>query len=711
MTKDQSIKPPFVDTSTPICTCRIGFNDNEGGLILASIFDNSTQVNIPGKVAKLVTRILWLCDGTNQILDIGVKSGVGSDDFTALMSLLYRHKILVNSTELAGVATQVGSNPQRYNVARLPGSGRSKLETKNPLRIKEGAIDKNRVYMGRLRSTRVFVDRVPDKSYLESLLEYAYSSNGAFWTIPSAGAFYDFTIYVLVKAERGRFYWHCWDPIRRRLGAVDGVKTPLGGRAVRFITDYEFADLPDAWIFILASSGCRSDKYSNRGVLYQLLEAGMISERVFRWLNENEYGVFPYGGFSEKDVLRSLRKEGNVLFAMACGVPERSFRQGEFNYRFWADLTNSARDLGWHVAETFIDAGEGHVRLSRVSFRTPDGEYRYSFGRGATRREADVKAIVEASERFACTNRGSTAVGGRVGGDIVLASDFFSGKYGRDIDNSINNVDGERRFYQGTHVASGKEVFVDSLLVEFWGKEQSIHRITTSNGVAAHRDLETASVEAFLELVERGNIIDWMNRDINATEIDDVAGILSSLECYIPPGCTVRLWVLRGELLPSVACAIVSDEYPHLAFGAACGGNLESAVEKAFLEAYTCRGSLSEQERIHCGDATRGLVYGARDHGMYYAGSPENTARFLDLVNVDSQKLSWKSAAGCFKFNKSDVLAAMSQAEAIVVRLDSVMPQVVCCRVLSSRVTPLFFGPVDGDLGMYQTGLLPHPLM
>ena len=275
-----------------------------------------------------------------------------------------------------------------------------------------------------------------------------------------------------------------------------------------------------------------------------------------------------------------------------------------------------------------------NATLTHYNFLNLSLAMRLTGGKGLTESHARLAALGEAIERYSAFHWDNGRV--RVGPvsehaitppECVLYSDaqYASGTPFRPW-SPEQNVS----WISGTELPSGTPVEIPAPLVYLINTNRAEDQLaaTTSNGLAAGRDLTHAILGGLHEVIERDAfMITWLNR-LPATMIrapQKGCHAAQIIRHYARFGVTVRLLSLATDQAATVVMALAQDPSPDGAFhliGLGCDLNPAAAVDKAVFE--LCQQRAGIGIRMRAGDYRARLtgpeaVRTLDDHLLYHA--------------------------------------------------------------------------------------------
>lgn len=177
---------------------------------------------------------------------------------------------------------------------------------------------------------------------------------------------------------------------------------------------------------------------------------------------------------------------------------------------------------------------------------------------------------------------------------------------------------------------SGSSVYVPASLVSWVSGERSGGAFypTSTSGVAAGADEQSASLAALMELIERDAIMAawYLGTPVRAIGLDGPLGrsVRERFGAYLDNRVAdVRFFSLHSETgLPVVLAAVRAKHFSTCYVGACASTDLEHAIEKAMTEAYTALSVCFRREspRAHppAGPEVPARLGDFADHASYY---------------------------------------------------------------------------------------------
>lgn len=572
------------------------------------------------------------------------------------------------------------------------------------------------------QSVRNFTGEPLSLNELSALL-FAMYGRAKFTAVPSAGSLYASIIYsvVLRDGEGIKKGVYVYDNRGCQLLKIDCIPSVekmislLGTRAVK-----------DAGVILfLASDVSRiSDKYSNRGYRFALLEAGHIAQNAHLSVIGTRLGLCEYGGFLDEEATRFLRIDSEKvlpLISIVVGVTDsKSFVNDSYDTMFnWLKSeVLEKRLIVDSVSYTLRESTD--YKMSVYTAETVKGKGKgisYCLGTGLTPNEAMFKALAESYERYI-----SSQVRIDIEGKLPLNAEILN-LWGicpqQETYLKYFGMTQEKEklkyWVKGSRFLGGDVyVPVDQVFFPVSVKSgESPMYLSNSTGVATHESEKNAIESAFLELIERDAIgVHWYSRKIPeridpVNELDWIKYRVKEIEKIKRSVTFVKLTV---DLTPVVMCFIVGDTYPYCVTGSSSAESHLKACEKSLTEAeITLVSFMGKRKKV----IKKEKVWSVEDHAKFLACSEHShfdwflSGEFISISSADKNSLS--------------IEESLQKLNPVIVILNNdigrVMPVV---RVMSEKLLPITFGigsehyghPRLNDVGLKwgKYPALPHPL-
>lgn len=375
------------------------------------------------------------------------------------------------------------------------------------------------------------------------------------------------------------------------------------------------------------------------------------------------------------------------------------------------------------------------ANLANFDFRKADAFERVASGKGHTADEAIAGAIGEAVERYCAAHvdpaRTRVAPWAAVAGSAVAPPEFVlysAGQYARrDFPYHRWDPKDEVTWLLAHELLENRAVYVPASLVYLTGtpaRAEDAFCPSTSNGLAAGPDLESAVLSGLYELIERdGFLIHWMNQ-MSAPEVEFSAncGLAHSIRAhYLRFGVEVRVFNVSTELPAYVMMAVALDqtgEGPAALVGLGCHLDPAVALVKSLLE--ICQIRPGEVQR-HLKDPPAGRlkryedVKTLSDHSAFHT-LPERREEFGFLLkNGRRQKLEElpNRSLGNTAADLDTCARALSPSGHRVLYAELTTPDIAeyglyVVRVLATGLQPIHFGFGEERLGGQRLFTVPH---
>lgn len=442
-------------------------------------------------------RVLRIIDDLNQL-------GVVVDKSAALLS---RHGYSDNPTFFAHPLPQAEVAELTANDPFVPRAG---------IRTEVSALE---TVIGRLgyerSSCRNFGNESLGIDELGTILNAAYSADRP---VPSAGALYPLRLYAIInRSDEIPSGYYQYDHKGSSLVQFSDEPEPEKLKYI-FNSDSLVHNAPVV-IVIAADLSRQTEKYSNRGYRYTILEAGHTAQNINLAATELGLGTLEYGGFQDNKLAGELGlgESEKVLVCIALG------HKTETKPRNSTSLAELEKIVGPDkpVKAYWIDLDSKGVKhldfFHATSYYCPRGSNEENLTSGASRsmETASIKAIAEAYERY---------IASCVYWDVESSAENLPDEWLHPT--SVMPLTKEQlatrphlvRFNESqvlqwikSHDRSGKEVLVPIDLVFYPIQVNELGRKliadVSSSGMAAHPDREVAVRKGLLELIERDAVM------------------------------------------------------------------------------------------------------------------------------------------------------------------------------------------------------------
>jgi thiazole/oxazole-forming peptide maturase SagD family component len=522
----------------------------------------------------------------------------------------------------------------------------------------------------------------------------------------SAGGLYPLKVYVIVVAADGELPQGYYE-YDQGTHTLHRFPEPLDDWAVAFAFDSDMGPLPHgapAAVVVGADMERDPGKYANRGFLYTILEAGLVSATITLAATELGIATLPYGGYLDDPLAAELRmnddrEEGRVrpLLSIMLGYPgQRSSldldRQLEALERALVGRRKPLRDV-------YLSRGRrpGNASTFVVATARLHGRRAAATGRAPSWRVAKLKALAEGFEWWASGQvRVDVEASGRELSERGLAwldprviAPLTAEQYAcRPTLQPFNDAD-PWQWVTGRHLDGHGQVLVPIDLAFFpldttpWTRKRVV--AANSSGVAAHTTAAHATELALLELIERDALMrTWFShRPPPRISTGQLAHHWQRrVEYWQQQGRRVEVLDLSRNGVAVANVVIVSDQHP--CFYSGMGASLRcfaDAAAKAFQEAESfveARVRYPFKRRISPHNVKRVV-----DHARLYA--------FPD--HIDALEWLWDGPEAT---SPSEPAATADELyrrlEAVAVALSPPEAPLHVVRVLSAHLIPINFG-------------------
>lgn len=293
-----------------------GFQGNTGA---------GTTFILPGKEVtiegadEILPKLLSRCNGYSSAEEIVASVSAGGEydegELHQLLITLEEHRIVVDAYEYYQLFHLSSANPMPFlqnvsneGVARILKEGRSPLISRSIPQTPLETLLESRGSVREFTGEPLFRKELNQLSWAtygrtERSNSFPESSIGL-GTVPSGGALYPLRLFAFVLQEapslREGIYRFGPGGLKRKeclqKGEIErvflGYPTPLENAAVVLVLICDFLQT--------------TQKYSNRGYRYALLEAGHAAQNAYLWCTEQGLGVVEIGGFNDEPLAKLL---------------------------------------------------------------------------------------------------------------------------------------------------------------------------------------------------------------------------------------------------------------------------------------------------------------------------------------------------------------------------------------------------------------------
>lgn len=273
------------------------------------------EVNIEG-ANEVLPILLAQCNGYQTLQKIiastSEKTGFDEEELKQLIDTLLIQRILVDAPRYYELFHEVSANPMPFVRDVTDQDVAGMLQSKTPLL---GFSQTSRTPFETLLEKRSSVREFSGKPLTrEEILRLAWTIYGktersegftessiGLGTVPSGGALYPLRLFVLVPQDHSK--WMIYSAGPEGLQAKNQASKQQISRA--FLQDSVLENA--AAVYVLACDFQQTtQKYSNRGYRYALLEAGHATQNAYLWCAEQDFGVVEVGGFLDEELTSLL---------------------------------------------------------------------------------------------------------------------------------------------------------------------------------------------------------------------------------------------------------------------------------------------------------------------------------------------------------------------------------------------------------------------
>jgi ribosomal protein S12 methylthiotransferase accessory factor len=364
--------------------------------------------------------------------------------------------------------------------------------------------------------------------------------------------------------------------------------------------------------------------------------------------------------------------------------------------------------------------------LSHFDFRKAEAWERVAVGKGSSENEAIRGAIGEAIEHYCAahfdTHKTRQALSIAVLPDAVTPAEcvlYSDSQYAkRDFSYRRWNRKDEITWVPMTELPDERQVFAPATLVylnQGQARAEDLFCPSTSNGLAAGDDLESAILHGLCELIERDAfLITWMNQ-LPAPEVlfSAEAGIAHSIrEHYARFGVEIHVFNISTDLPAHVMMGLCVDSTGHgpaAVVGLGCHLNPAVAVQKALFE--VCQVRPGEVRRFQQDRPAEHLksyrdVHSLQEHSAFFHPL-ERLSEFsflLDTGRSEYLKNIPIRTSGSVTEDLQTCVKGLKGAGARVLYADVTTPDVTryglrVVRTIATGLQPMHFGWGEERLG------------
>lgn len=301
--------------------------------------NGSTTFILPGKevtiggVEGILQTFLQECTGYRPldeiIASVAENIEVPSEDIEHLANILLEKQIVVNALEYYYLFHGVSANPMPFVQLVTDEELWEMLKTPSPLVCEPDGMNSSPLesLLQERRSSREFRPEPLTDDELSRLTWVAHGrlrrshelpeSTTGLGTVPSGGALYPLRLHLIVlrgTETREQGVYHCGPEGCTLTSSLDE-----GHLLQAFLGDPTNAAVV---LVVTCDFQQTTQKYSNRGYRYALLEAGHVAQNVYLWCAEQGLGTVEVGGFRDKelaDLLQLTYPQEAPLIAMIVG--------------------------------------------------------------------------------------------------------------------------------------------------------------------------------------------------------------------------------------------------------------------------------------------------------------------------------------------------------------------------------------------------------
>lgn len=669
----------------PLCSCMVYIQDN-------ILHANALQgiVRIENYVEEFYA-ILKLSTGHNKLEDIAKETGYDLEVVEQIIEFCVQNRIVFDSTKLHNYYHLLSSNPMVFRNSLSP-EEISNLVHPLPQYPVEGY---------RPQTTRDFdKTAVLSEGDITKFLVKVFGSK--YPQYPSAGGMYSIKAYVLLSRDhkdlkRGLYIFE--NNILVRLSVDINI-----AHVYKAFESRELVENSGLIVILVSDLSSAQTKYSNRAYRYANIEAGHISQNFYLSVETFSLSICEYGGFCDQFLqgILNLKEDQYPLITLLIGKKDteaeaqnqhlRKVNQEKFTaYELMEQYVGSSiRDL---QIRSYTYNGEQIPLFSAYTKFNSNGAELMAFGNDASINLAVIKAIAESIERQSSGNF-RFDIKGKLSDlpnalDPRLQHPLHSGyeklsEYFLPFDPSS-----EYEWIKGVRYSTGEEklIIVDSVFYPFPLNSLGRKPINwaSSNGVAAHTDMQKALINGMCELIERDAIMVHWYGDLPVYSIEGdlpLHIVDRKVNWEVRHGYKFSHYDLTLDSIPVVITTFYNpDKYPSFGAGAGCGFTYNEAIEKSFNEAEFMLTSWAENPQKEIDSSE---VQGVHGHALLFF-YPTHLDKLHRIFGAESKMVNTS------EYHHVDILG---QYDPIIVTLkEKTFDRDLCVvHLTSEKLMPINFG-------------------
>lgn len=668
----------------------------EGGI---KFLHNESQIIISAVISEKIWKILEFCNGYNDIETISKLSKLPSDEVSAVISELVELELVVDSREQFMSFHKIRNYPTTFvrsltqdEIKEYTASPRKPVKRGKTMEYKTNRNTFFSNVLEKRRSCRSFSDKKLTLEQIGSICHYAYCIDEH--VVPSGGALYPLKLYVLIEENQEGIEsgYYEYDAEKDRLVLFD---TRVDKEQLKYCFNQE--EMPfgsSVQIVIAADLKRQTFKYSNRGYMLTMIEAGHVAENISLYCAEQGLGACEMGGVQDEPLKNELELDEEVwpLIAIPVGYSSNSADISLIDKTHYVEeKTGSNKPIKEAWARAFRNDGSFFGAVS--TYKDSCGNIQYAGATSTSYTDAIFKATIEGYERWL-----SSQVRIDYQGKATELKRWIDPRDYMPLTPSQAVECGVKPFTESLEIDwtigtdySGATIYIPSDLVYYGYDSNPEHNriyFSHSSGIAAHTDYEEARKRAIIELIERDALMrNWY------------AGQPPSIICEVllPVHAKKRVehWLRYNRKMfflqiPSdygyvFETIIVSETHPFFVCGAAAAiekSAISSAIIKSIQEAeYSLLLEINNPDESEIDPM---LVSTPEEHGKVYH------------LKKNADTLSWlwngKNINGFLDVKKMPIDELISELKIVTVDISGNDSDLKVVRAFSPKLIPINFG-------------------
>ena len=543
-----------------------------------------------------ISVVLGECDNIKTIRQIvaKLKDVISQDEILQIFEWLLNEKIVVDARKLFTVQHQLSKYPDLYPTILEETQVKSlDLEPPENLILIPTIQSHLLKTISSRKSTRCFSKDSVSFEILGGLLSAMSLVDGK-RSFASAGAIYPLNLYLHVfrngPIPTGTYFF---DSANLGLIPQRQVQTEILKYALDNDQDLEKGYL----LFVTADLSLHTQKYSNRGYNYTLMDVGASCSNAYIFAAENNFGICQYGGF-DPDILKDsllLQQFVEVMAVLRFGCEEknqidatdRTNKQIVYLEQKLSKLTDlkentrrlefEGKSMGYWATSTQFNLSNGDVAggngvsysstmsklksYAEIFERLKSGHYRFDVRCPATQLDSWLDPRIE----------------------FPVHQDFAV-----EFNLRSFNPNESQDWIVGNRLRSNQEVHVPTDCIFYpMPNDYQICVGITSNGVAAGQTFESAASAALFELIERDAImISWYSQQpvkkIPEEFLDSY--LQHKITFWKGIGRKLEFFDFTLDTIPVIVATISGNDYPMFVKGSSANTDFLKACHKALQE-------------------------------------------------------------------------------------------------------------------------------